>query len=145
MSLEGPPEDCPVGAGFDQPSERFTSAKIEWVFQHSVRNLSQFVAKPAKLAEAEVTPHQKCRSKKAEILGETEDLHGPDFLESFSDSDWAGDPSSTKRRRHSVSSTFMFLNGCLIASWSRSQRSIALRPCEAEFLAAAGPLVAVLK
>ena len=122
--------------------------------QHSIRNLSQFMAKPTRLAEAEVKhailylsrtegyglllPYQKCRSKKAEILGQVEDLNGPDALESFSDSDWAGDQSSSQRRRHSVSSTFMFLNGCLITSWSRSQKTIALSSCEAEFLAAAG-------
>lgn len=39
---------------------------------------------------------------------------------------------------HSVSSTMIFLNGCLIAAWSRSQKSIALSSCEAEFLASAG-------
>ena len=61
-----------------------------------------------------------------------------DFLEVFSDSDWAGDKSSSAKRRHSVSSVFMFLNGCLITSWSRSQKSIALCSCEAEFLASAG-------
>ena len=32
----------------------------------------------------------------------------------------------------------IFLNGCLITAWSRSQKSIALSSCEAEFLASAG-------
>ena len=158
VSLEGPPEDVLDG----ESQFRFRSALGTLLYisqdridiQHSVRNLSQFMARPTKLAEAEVKhvilylkrtegyglllPYQKCRSEKAEILGQVEELNGPDILESFTDSDWAGDQSSAKRRRHSVSSTFIFLNGCLVISWSRSQKSIALSSCEAEFLAAAG-------
>ena len=158
VNLEGAPEDCLEG----EDQFRFRSALGTLLYisqdrvdiQHSVRNLSQFMAKPTKLAEAEVKhlilylkrtegyglllPYQRCRSKKAEILGQVEELEGPDLLESFSDSDWAGDQSSGAKRRHSVSSTFIFLNDCLVTSWSRSQKSIALSSCEAEFLAAAG-------
>ena len=71
-------------------------------------------------------PYQKYRSKKA------------DYLETFTDSDWAGDKSSQVRRRRSVSSVCVFLNGYMVTSWSRSQKSIALSSCEAEFLASAG-------
>ena len=42
---------------------------------------------------------------------------------------------NTKKVYYAV---FMFLNGCLITSWSRSQKSIALSSCEAELLASAG-------
>ena len=52
---------------------------------------------------------------------------------------WAGDQSSsTTRRRHSVSSAMIFLNGRPVTSWSRSQRSIALSSCESEYLSAVG-------
>ena len=51
----------------------------------------------------------------------------------FTDSDWAGDESgSNDRRRDSVSSAMIFLNGRPVVSWSRSQKSIALSSCESE-------------
>ena len=116
--------------------------------QHAVRNLRQFMAKPTQRAEAEVRrrtegyglllPHSNFRSKQAKILGQVEDEIEGDVLEVFSDSDWAGDKSSENRHRHSVSSVFLFLIGCLVTSWSWSQKSIALSSCEAESLASAG-------
>ena len=158
MDLEGPPEEILTGG--DQ--HRFRSALGTLLYisqdrvdiQHCVRNLSQFMASPTKRAESELKhlilylkrtehcgillPYLKYKSKKAEILLQPDNLEEVDALESWSDSDWAGDRSSTKRRRHSVSSTMIFLNGCLVAAWSRSQKSIALSSCEAEFLASAG-------
>ena len=93
--------------------------------QHAVRNLSQFMAKPTKRAELEVKhvilylkrtenyglllPYSKFRSKKAEIVGQVEEDEEKDFLEVFSDSDWAGDKSSAAKRRHSVSSVFEYI------------------------------------
>ena len=68
-------------------------------------------------------------------MSQVEEEEDRDFLEVFSDSNWAGDKSSSAKRRHSVSSVFMFR--CLITSWSRSQKSISLSSCEAEFLASA--------
>ena len=63
-----------------------------------------------------------------------EDRH--EKVEIFTDSDWAGDQSSsTTRRRHSVSSA---MNGRPVSSWSRSQKSIALSSCESEYMAAIG-------
>ena len=158
LDLEGTPED--VLTGGDQ--HRFRSALGTLLYisqdrvdiQHSVRNLSQFMASPTKKVESELKhlilylkrteqygillPYIKYKSKKAEILLQPDSLDDVDALESWSDSDWAGDRSSKKRRRHSVSSVMIFLNGCLIAAWSRSQKSIALSSCEAEFLASAG-------
>ena len=96
--------------------------------QHAVRNLSQFMAKPTKRAELEVKhvilylkrtenyglllPYSKFRSKKAEIVGQVEEDEEKDFLEVFSDSDWAGDKSSAAKRRHSVSSVFEYILFC---------------------------------
>ena len=158
MDLEGSPED--VLTGGDQ--HRFRSALGTLLYisqdridiQHSVRNLSQFMASPTKKAESELKhlilylkrteqygillPYTKYKSKKAEILLQPDSMGDVDELESWSDSDWAGDRSSQKRRRHSVSSVMIFLNGCLVSAWSRSQKSIALSSCEAEFLASAG-------
>ena len=146
MDLEGPPEEILTGG--DQ--HRFRSALGTLLYisqdrvdiQHCVRNLSQFMASPTRSAESELKhlilylkrtehygillPYLKYKSKKAEIPLQPDSLEEVDALESWSDSDWAGDRSSKKRRRHSVSSTMIFLNGCLVAAWSRSQKSIAL-------------------
>ena len=75
--------------------------------QHCVRNLSQFMALPMQKAEIELShvishlkrtenyglllPYTKYKSKKAEILGQQDDEGDYDLLESFADSDWAGD------------------------------------------------------
>ena len=56
--------------------------------------------------------------------------------EKVSDTDWAGDKSNTLRRRHSVSSGMVFVNGRLVTAWSRTQKS-ALSSCESEYLASA--------
>ena len=62
-----------------------------------------------------------------------------ELVEVFTDSDWAGDQSNcSSRRRHSVSSAMIFLNGRAVTSRSRSQKSIALSSCESEYLAAVG-------
>ena len=60
-------------------------------------------------------PYLKYKSKKAEILLQ------PDRGTALA-APWA----------------MIFLHGCLVAAWSRSQKSIALSSCEAEFLASAG-------
>ena len=125
--------------------------------QHSVRNLAQAMARPT--AEAErglkhlilylkgtenhgiLLPYQQqFGSKIEEIQGErTEDAGNRcSLVEVFSDADWAGDQSSAAKRRHSVSSVMVFVNNCLIQSYSRSQKSIALSSCESEFLALTG-------
>ena len=62
-----------------------------------------------------------------------------DCVEIFTDSDWAGDRSDDpSRRRHSVSSAMIFLNGSPVMSWPRTQKSIALSSCESEYLTAVG-------
>ena len=58
-------------------------------------------------------------------------------LEAFSDSSWA-DCKSTRR---STSSGVIFLNGSLVMSVCRTQASVALSLCEAEFYAANGLMV----
>ena len=153
VELEGKSDELLEGA--DQFRFRSALGTLMYVsqdrvdIQHCIRNLSQFMARPTRKAEMEIKhailylrrteqyglllPYQKYRSKKAEILCQVEEDEGP-----FTDSDWAGDKSSQARRRHSVSSICMFLNGCMVTSWSRSQKSIALSSCEAEFLASAG-------
>ena len=42
-------------------------------------------------------PYTKYKSKKAEILGQQDDESDHDLLQSFTDSDWAGDKSSTRK------------------------------------------------
>ena len=125
VELEGGPSDLLEGA--DQFRFRSALGTLLYVsqdrvdVQHCIRNLSQFMAQPTKQAEAEIKhvilylrrtenyglllPYQKYRSKKSEILCQVQDADGPDYLE---DSDWAGDKSSSSRRRHSVSSVQMF-------------------------------------
>ena len=65
------------------------------------------------------------------------DLPG-DVVEVFTDADWAGDKSAGPRRRHSVPSAVLYVNGRLVTAWSRTQRSIALSSCESECLASVG-------
>ena len=158
LDLEGAPED--VLAGGDQHKFRSALGILLCIsqdrvdIQHCVRNLSQFMASPTKKAEVELRhlilylkrtehygillPYTKYNSKKAEVLRGQDDCAEQDALESWTDSDWAGDRSSKQKGRHSVSSAMIFLNGCLITAWSWSQKSIALSSCEAEFLASAG-------
>ena len=56
----------------------------------------------------------------------------PSLLEVFTDSDWASDRTT----RRSMSCSHMYLNGVFFWSASRSQKSIALSSCEAEFISA---------
>ena len=58
---------------------------------------------------------------------------GQHRIEIFSDSDWAGD----KRTRKSTSSGTFFLDGQLIFSFSRTQKTVSLSSAEAEYYAAA--------
>eukprot|EP00435_Cladocopium_sp_Y103_P026822 s1787_g6.t1 len=124
--------------------------------QHSVRHLSQYMSRPTLAAEAAVkhvilylkgTPDlgimlgygMSNKSKLSEIHGKAdpEELT-KDLVEVFTDADWAGDKSSGVRRRHSVSSAIVYVNGKLITAWSRTQKSIALSSCESEYLASVG-------
>ena len=56
----------------------------------------------------------------------------PSLIEAFSDSDWAGSAEG----RRSVSCNHFWVNGILIACQSKTQKSIALSSCEAEFVSA---------
>ena len=60
-----------------------------------------------------------------------------DVLELHSDSDWSGD----KQTRKSVSSGVLSFNGHVLNTSSRTQKSISLSSCEAEFNAAVSGLV----
>ena len=55
-----------------------------------------------------------------------------DRIIGYSDSDWAGDP----RTRKSTSGGCLIMNGSVVKSWSRTQRTIALSSGEAELYAA---------
>ena len=76
--------------------------------------------------------------KLEEINGKSSNCFNGERVEVFTGSDWAGDRSNTERRRRSVSSGMVFVNGRLATSWSKIQKSIALSSCESEYLAAAG-------
>ena len=124
--------------------------------QHAVRHLSQWMSRPTRYPEEGLKhvilylkgtptygvflPYHVAsnNSKMNEIHGHEGKCDGEEKLEVFTDSNWAGDKSGTGRRRHSVSSGMVFLDGRLVSSWSRTQKSIALSSCEAEYLAAVG-------
>eukprot|EP00435_Cladocopium_sp_Y103_P012004 s4552_g3.t1 len=79
------------------------------------------------------------KSKLSEIHGKADPGElTTDLVEVFTDADWAGDKSTGTRRRHSVSSAMVYVNGRLVTAWSRTQKSIALSSCESECLAAVG-------
>ena len=118
--------------------------------QHAVRNLAQCMSRPTVPAEECIrhtilylkgTPEYGVllpyngNSKLCEIYGK-ECEGSQQRIEIFTDADWAGDRSSPMWRRHSVSSCLVYLNGGLLLSWSRSQKSIALSSCESEYLSA---------
>eukprot|EP00435_Cladocopium_sp_Y103_P054615 s3212_g17.t2 len=124
--------------------------------QHSVRHLSQCMLKPTLAAEAAVK-HVILNLKETPDLGillsygmsnksKLSEIHGKadpeeltmDLVGVFTDADWAGDKSSGVRRRHSVSSAMVCINGTLVTAWSRTQKSIALSSCESEYLASVG-------
>eukprot|EP00435_Cladocopium_sp_Y103_P030225 s3061_g7.t1 len=126
-----------------------------WDIQHSVRHLAQWMSKPTRFAKAGVRhlvlylsgtqtfgmllPYKVAGGKLDSVYGRDARHEGSELVEIFTDSDWAGDQSSAlTRRRHSVSSAMVFLNGRPVTRWSRSQKSIALSSCESEYLAAVG-------
>ena len=53
-------------------------------------------------------------------------------VEVFTDSDWRG----SSKDRSSASSGMIFCCSCMVASWSRTQKNIALSSCESELVAA---------
>ena len=63
---------------------------------------------------------------------ETTDRKNVPMVEVFTDSDWGG---STKDWS-STSSGMIFCCSCVVASWSRTQKSIALSSCDSELVAA---------
>ena len=63
---------------------------------------------------------------------ETTERRKAPTVEVFTDSDWGG----SSRDRSSTSSGMVFVCCCLVSSWSRAQKSIALSSCEAELVAA---------
>ena len=88
---------------------------------------------------AMLLPYKVFGSKLDSIHGRDGTEEPCEKVEVFTDSDLAGDQSSsTTRRRLSVSSAMIFLNVRPVTSWSRSQRSIALSSCESEYLSAVG-------
>ena len=122
--------------------------------QHAVRNLSQWMSQPTKPAldgVKHIVPYLSgtstyglllayqvpSTSKLEEIHGKETNTHTGERVEAFRDSDWAVDKSNTMRRRHSISSGMVFVNGRLVTAWSRTQRSIALSSSESEYLASA--------
>ena len=118
--------------------------------QHAARNLSQWMSRPTKLALYGVKhvflylswtssyglllPYQVPSTSKLEEIHCKENSTCAN--EKVSDTDWAGDKSNMLRRRHSVSSGMVFVNGRLVTAWSRTQKS-ALSSCESEYLASA--------
>jgi hypothetical protein len=117
--------------------------------QHAVRNLSQWMSRPTKVAEdglkkvilylkgtpdyAMFLPYSVPGNSKLNEIYERNLDEAGNHVEIFTDSDWAGDRSSSQRKRHSVSSGMVFVNGRFTLSWSRMQKSIALSSCEAEY------------
>ena len=165
--VKATPDVAPVaGVGKelnDQEKHRFRSGMGTLLYlsqdrldiQHAVRHLSQWMGRPTKAAEdglrriigylkgtadyGLLLPYQvKGNSKLDEVFGKTGSGSASQKIEVFSDSDRAGDKSSEKRKRHSVSSVIICVNGRVVLSWSRSQRSIALSSCESEYLSAIG-------
>ena len=76
-------------------------------------------------------------SKLEEIHGKENKVCTKEKVDTFSDSDWAGNKPNTLPRRHSISSGMVFATGGLETAWSRTQKSIALFSCESKDLAAA--------
>ena len=115
--------------------------------QHAVRSLSRFMSKPTVEAEQAVkhlilylkgTESYGIRlpyfvgfnTKKNELFGQAEEEKQKPMVEVFCDADWA----ASENQRHSVSSGMVFIQGCLVVSWSRTQKSVALSSCESEYL-----------
>eukprot|EP00435_Cladocopium_sp_Y103_P067749 s1389_g30.t1 len=69
-----------------------------------------------------------CGSSVLEPSGEERKEH---LLEVFTDSDWAGN----KETRKSISSAHLCLNGVLVYALTRTQKSVAMSSCEAEYVA----------
>ena len=123
--------------------------------QCTVGGLSQYMTCPTKWAESSLRhlilylmgtmdygillPYPQGQNSKLDEVYGKEVADEEEFrLEIWSDSDWAGDKSTTRTRRHSVSSVLIFLNKSLVCSWSRTQKTISLSSCEAEFMACIG-------
>ena len=100
---------------------------------HSVHQLARFMSNPSKehvAAARHVIRYLVGNSRRSLIFRKS----APLILEGFTDSDWAGDPTSRKS-----TSGFCFRldpTSAAICWSSRMQRSTALSSCEAEFYAA---------
>lgn len=105
-----------------------------WDIQRSVRHVAQWMAKPSKLARAGVRhlilyltgtrtyalnfPYRMGGTKLDEVYGRERNEELGECVEVFTNSDWAGARSkSTERRRHSIFSAMIFLNGRPVISW----------------------------
>ena len=64
-----------------------------------------------------------------ELLFKMERL--PEFVSVYTAANWSGDPVS----RRSTSGGLVLLESCLVASWSRTQASVAMSSAESEFYA----------
>lgn len=78
--------------------------------------------------------HGKSVLKTTEDVYEWSDGGSNHLLESICDADYAGQ----RETRGSVSSVQIYLNGCLMESYVRCQRSIALSSGESEYVAMVG-------
>ena len=79
------------------------------------------------LADGLATPTKHARPGRSVLDPRDEDIQstGEDLLEISTDSDWAGN----RRTRKSVSVAHFYLNGVLLHTLTRSQKSIALSSC----------------
>ena len=108
--------------------------------QNSVRNLAQFMSNPTKEAVKGIQhlilylkgtesygillPYvRKDFSKLNELYDKHNEVEDGHVLECFTDSDWAGDRSSERHKRHSTSSVMIFVDKGLVHSLGAGRKS----------------------
>ncbi|CAE7215048.1 unnamed protein product [Symbiodinium sp. CCMP2456] len=116
--------------------------------QGAIRALSSYMSAPTRKAQAalkhllkyllEGQHHGLILDRKDRHCGISGQVAPSDAMciESYSDADWA----THKGNRRSVSSSMVFVSGCLLYSSARTQRVIALSSGEAELLSATSSL-----
>ena len=109
-----------------------------WLMKHSRPDIANSVREASKVMDGATMSHWKYLMRIIKYVIDTNNYtlchrvkYGEEaIIEGYCDSDYAGD----KDTRRSVTGYAIYLNGCLIAWKSKSQRSVTLSSSEAEYV-----------
>ena len=121
-----------------------------YLLKHSRPDLSNSVQELSKVMDGATKGHLKAMYRVIKYVIDTKDwrlrmatdkgTNNEWRIKAYSDSDYAGDRDT----RRSVSGYIIMVNGCIVAWWSRGQKSVTLSSSEAEYVAASEAVAEML-